>query len=130
MIELLSDPQAWIAFLTLTVLELVLGIDNIIFISILVDKLPPKQRETARRVGLFLAMFMRVGLLLVLPPFIGHYASRGMEGGVRYVKGKWIHARARHTPLIRKREIHGERAPALGAFNGPYRLPSGALGLI
>ncbi|MFS8086981.1 MAG: TerC family protein, partial [Acidobacteriota bacterium] len=71
MIELLSDPQAWIAFLTLTALELVLGIDNIIFISILVDKLPPKQRETARRVGLFLAMFMRVGLLLVLSWIVG-----------------------------------------------------------
>ena len=71
MIELLTDPQAWIAFLTLTALELVLGIDNIIFISILVDKLPPRQRETARRVGLFLAMFMRVGLLLVLSWIVG-----------------------------------------------------------
>jgi predicted tellurium resistance membrane protein TerC len=71
MIELLWDPQAWIAFLTLTTLELVLGIDNIIFISILVDKLPEKQRDTARRVGLFLAMFMRVGLLLVLSWIVG-----------------------------------------------------------
>src|ERR1051325_10561678 len=66
MIELLSQPEAWIAFATLTALELVLGIDNIIFISILVDKLPAARREVARRVGLFLAMFMRVGLLLVL----------------------------------------------------------------
>ena len=71
MIELLSDPQAWIAFLTLTALELVLGIDNIIFISILVDKLPPGQRDIARRIGLFLAMFMRVGLLLVLAWIVG-----------------------------------------------------------
>ena len=71
MIELLSDPQAWIAFLTLTGLELVLGIDNIIFISILVDKLPPVQRDLARRIGLFLAMFMRVGLLLVLAWIVG-----------------------------------------------------------
>jgi predicted tellurium resistance membrane protein TerC len=71
MIELLSDPQAWIAFITLTGLELVLGIDNIIFISILVDKLPDKQRDTARRLGLFLAMFMRVGLLLVLSWIVG-----------------------------------------------------------
>jgi len=66
MLALLSDPQAWIAFATLTALELVLGIDNIIFISILVDKLPAAQQSLARRIGLFLAMFMRVGLLLLL----------------------------------------------------------------
>jgi predicted tellurium resistance membrane protein TerC len=71
MLELLSDPQIWLAFLTLTALELVLGIDNVIFISILVDKLPPHQRETARRIGLFAAMFMRIGLLLVLAWIVG-----------------------------------------------------------
>ena len=71
MLELLTDPQAWIAFATLTALELVLGIDNIIFISILVDKLPPARRELARRVGLFMAMFMRIGLLLVLAWIVG-----------------------------------------------------------
>ena len=71
MIELLTDPQAWIAFATLTALELVLGIDNIIFISILVDRLPPGQRERARRVGLFGAMFMRIALLLALAWIIG-----------------------------------------------------------
>jgi len=70
-VALLSDPQVWIAFFTLTALELVLGIDNIIFISILVDKLAPEQREKARRIGLFLAMFMRVGLLLVLSWVVG-----------------------------------------------------------
>ena len=69
--ELLSDPQTWIAFATLTALELVLGIDNIIFISILVDKLPPDKREFARRVGLFMAMFMRIGLLLLLSFIVG-----------------------------------------------------------
>src|SRR6476619_7469868 len=69
--SILSDPQMWIAFFTLTALELVLGIDNIIFISILVDKLPPTQRERARKLGLFLAMFMRIGLLLVLSWIIG-----------------------------------------------------------
>ena len=71
MLELLADPQAWIAFLTLTALELVLGIDNIIFISILVDKLPRARRDLARRIGLFLAMFMRIGLLFVLSWIIG-----------------------------------------------------------
>jgi len=69
--ELLTDPQAWIAFLTLTALELVLGIDNIVFISILVDKLPTEQRNAARRLGLFMAMFMRIGLLLVLAWIVG-----------------------------------------------------------
>ncbi|WP_310611214.1 TerC family protein [Limnohabitans sp.] len=69
--ELLTDPQTWIAFATLTALELVLGIDNIIFISILVDKLPPEKRELARRVGLFMAMFMRIGLLLLLSVIVG-----------------------------------------------------------
>jgi len=68
---LLLDPQVWIAFATLTALELVLGIDNIIFISILVDKLPPVERDRARRIGLAAAMFMRVGLLLVLAWIVG-----------------------------------------------------------
>ncbi len=69
--ELLLDPQTWIAFATLTALELVLGIDNIIFISILVDRLPPARREFARRIGLGLAMVMRIGLLLVLAWVVG-----------------------------------------------------------
>lgn len=62
----LADPQAWIAFLTLTALELVLGIDNIIFISILVGKLPAAEQGKARLIGLSLAMIMRVGLLFSL----------------------------------------------------------------
>jgi predicted tellurium resistance membrane protein TerC len=61
--EWLTDPQIWIAFLTLTVLELVLGIDNIIFISILAGKLPQAQQGRARTVGLALAMLMRIALL-------------------------------------------------------------------
>ena len=71
MMELLTNPQTWIAFATLTLLELVLGIDNIIFISILVDKLPKAQQELARKLGLFMAMFMRIGLLLVLAWIVG-----------------------------------------------------------
>ena len=71
MLELLADPQMWIAFVTLTALELVLGIDNIIFISIMIDRLPSRQRELARRIGLFLAMFMRIGLLMLLSWMVG-----------------------------------------------------------
>jgi predicted tellurium resistance membrane protein TerC len=62
--EWLSDPQAWIGFLTLAALEIVLGIDNVIFISILAGKLPKEQQNKARQIGLLLAMFMRIGLLL------------------------------------------------------------------
>ena len=71
MMDLITSPEAWIAVATLTALELVLGLDNIIFISILVDKLPKAQQEMARRVGLFMAMFMRIGLLLVLAWIVG-----------------------------------------------------------
>ncbi len=63
MMELLTDPQAWITFITLSALEIVLGIDNIIFISILVSRLPPERRERARVVGLALAMLTRIALL-------------------------------------------------------------------
>jgi predicted tellurium resistance membrane protein TerC len=62
----LSDPQAWVALLTLTVLEIVLGIDNIIFITILSGKLPAEQQKKARTLGLAMAMVMRVLLLLSL----------------------------------------------------------------
>jgi predicted tellurium resistance membrane protein TerC len=66
MLELLTDYQAWASLVTLTALEIVLGIDNIIFISILAGKLPPEQQANARRVGLGLAMFMRILLLFSL----------------------------------------------------------------
>lgn len=126
MLELLSDPQAWVAFATLTALELVLGIDNIIFISILVDRLPAAQRDRARRLGLFGAMFMRVGLLLALAWIIGLTAPLftvlGEEisgrdlilvGGGLFLLWKSVH------------EIHqlmegveGERSAAVGASFG------------
>ncbi len=69
--EWLSDPQAWIGLLTLTLLEIVLGIDNVIFISILADKLPPAKQKQARQIGLALAMIMRILLLLSLSWIIG-----------------------------------------------------------
>jgi CBS domain containing-hemolysin-like protein len=61
--EWLADPTAWLGLLTLIVLELVLGIDNLVFIAILADKLPPEQRDRARVLGLSLALIMRLGLL-------------------------------------------------------------------
>ncbi len=64
--EWLTSPEAWIALVTLTFLEIVLGVDNVIFISILAGKLPPKEQKKARQVGLALAMFMRIALLASL----------------------------------------------------------------
>jgi len=64
--EWLTDPNAWIALVTLTALEIVLGVDNIIFISILVGRLPEEQRKRARVLGLGFAMFTRIALLLSL----------------------------------------------------------------
>ena len=69
--ELLTDPQAWIAFGTLTLLEIILGVDNVVFISILAGRLPEAQRAKARRVGLGLAMVIRILLLLSISWVIG-----------------------------------------------------------
>ncbi|MCK9486956.1 MAG: TerC family protein [Dehalococcoidia bacterium] len=69
--DLLSNPEAWIALLTLTSLEIVLGIDNVVFISILAGKLPEEQQGRARTVGLGLAMFTRIALLFSLSWVIG-----------------------------------------------------------
>lgn len=69
--EWLTDPQIWIAFLTLTTLEIVLGIDNLVFISILAGKLPKEQQERASRIGLGLAMFMRIALLFSISWIFG-----------------------------------------------------------
>jgi len=66
MLELLSDPNAWAALLSLTALEIVLGIDNVIFLSIVSARLPLEQQKPARRIGLALALVMRVGLLLLI----------------------------------------------------------------
>ncbi len=66
MIEFLLDPQTWMALFTLTVLEIVLGIDNLVFLAIVSGRLPPHQQASARRIGLTAALVLRVGLLLTL----------------------------------------------------------------
>mgnify|MGYP003348772835 CR=1 FL=1 len=84
--ELLTSPDAWLAFVTLTVLELVLGIDNVIFIAILVDKLPVERREITRRIGLLVAMVMRVALLFLISWIVGLtaplFTSRKVATGI------------------------------------------------
>ncbi|MCC7271184.1 MAG: TerC family protein, partial [Alphaproteobacteria bacterium] len=69
--EWLTDPQIWVSLLTLTVLEVVLGVDNLVFIAILTGKLPPEQQDRARKIGLALALFMRLGLLASLSWIVG-----------------------------------------------------------
>lgn len=71
MIELLTSPEAWAALVTLTALEIVLGIDNVIFLSVIVSRIPPKQAKRARQVGLALAVLFRIALLSVLVWLIG-----------------------------------------------------------
>ena len=68
---LLSDPAAWAALVTLVVMEVVLGIDNLIFISILSNKLPPEHRQRTRRIGIGLALIMRLGLLAAIGWIVG-----------------------------------------------------------
>ena len=70
-LPLLSDPAAWAALVTLVVMEVVLGIDNLIFISILSNKLPPEHRQRTRRIGIGLALIMRLGLLATIGWIVG-----------------------------------------------------------
>ncbi|HLU76385.1 MAG TPA: TerC family protein [Burkholderiales bacterium] len=71
MIELFTDPTVWVGLLTLVVLEIVLGIDNLVFIAILASRLPPRQRDMARIIGLSLALFMRLALLAAISWLVG-----------------------------------------------------------
>lgn len=115
MIELLKQPEAWISLATLTLMEIVLGIDNIIFIAILVGRMPEKQRAKARRLGLSLALFMRLGLLFALSWIMGlqkpffHLMGRGiagrdviMLGGGLFLVGKSTHE------IYEKLELEGQ----------------------
>jgi predicted tellurium resistance membrane protein TerC len=71
MLDMLTNPEIWISLLTLTALEIVLGIDNIVFLSVLTGKLPKEQQASARRIGLGLALGMRIALLLTITWVIG-----------------------------------------------------------
>jgi predicted tellurium resistance membrane protein TerC len=119
----ITTPEIWIALLTLTVLEIVLGIDNIVFLSILAGKLPAAQQARARRVGLALAMLMRIGLLASLAwmirltkPFVsvlGHDLSGRdlilLAGGL-FLIGK--STREIHAKLEGEERKGGARSPA------------------
>jgi predicted tellurium resistance membrane protein TerC len=128
-VEFLSDPQVWIAFGTLTILELVLGIDNVIFISILAGKLPPDQQAKARYIGLALALVMRIALLLSLSWIMGltvplfsvmgwSFAGKDL---VLLVGGLFLIAKSTH-------EIHGSLEGEEG--HGSKRAYAGFVGVI
>ncbi|MBK6722168.1 MAG: TerC family protein [Pyrinomonadaceae bacterium] len=127
--EFFSDPQVWIAFGTLTLLELVLGIDNVIFISILSGKLPPEQRAKARYIGLGLALGIRILLLLSLSWVIGLVEplftvwGRGFSGKdlVLLIGGLFLIAKSTH-------EIHGSLEGEEG--HGSKKAYAGFVGVI
>lgn len=106
--EILLDPNIWIAFAMLTALEIVLGVDNIIFISILVGRLPAHQRDMARRLGLGFAMLSRLALLFSLSWVMGltadlfHVAGQGISGRdiVLLLGGLFLLYKASHEIFI------------------------------
>ena len=107
--EWLSDPQAWIALATLTALEIVLGVDNVVFISILAGKLPEERRKRARQVGLGLAMLIRILLLISIAWVVGLTATLFTVAGqdisgrdiILFVGGLFLLAKSTH-------EMHGQ----------------------
>ena len=109
MIELLTSPEAWAAFLSLTALEIVLGIDNVIFLSVIVSRIPERQAKQARQIGLALALVFRILLLSLLVWLIGLtepiLAVRGIAFSWRDIiligGGLFLIAKATH-------EIHAE----------------------
>jgi predicted tellurium resistance membrane protein TerC len=116
--DFLLDPNIWIAFAMLTALEIVLGIDNIIFISILVGRLPPQLRDRARRLGLGFAMASRLALLFSLSWIMGlkadlfHVAGQGISGRdiVLLLGGLFLLYKASHEIFVEV-EAREEDAP-------------------
>jgi predicted tellurium resistance membrane protein TerC len=125
MLELLSSPETWISLATLSAMEIVLGIDNIVFISILVGKLPERQQAGAYRIGLGLAMVMRILLLLSLswimgltaPLFTLPLAGRPITGRdlVLIVGGLFLVAKATHEIHDKLEGHEGEKLARVAA---------------
>ena len=119
----ITEPSAWVAFLTLTALEIVLGIDNIIFISILVAKLPQAQRGFARRLGLTLAMVMRILLLLAISWIMGLttplFGLLGKEFSGRdlilLIGGLFLLVKSVHEIHEKLEGAHGAKSDRIGA---------------
>jgi predicted tellurium resistance membrane protein TerC len=126
---MLTDPQVWLAFLTLTALEIVLGIDNIIFISILVGRLPPEQRPRGRTMGLALAMITRILLLLSITWVMGLSAElfsvfgRGISGRDLILFGGGLFLLAKSTLEIH----HSMEGASEAQLNAKGRATFGAI---
>ncbi len=124
--ELLSNPETWIALLTLTVLEVVLGIDNIVFISILTGKLPKHQQARARQIGLGLAMGMRILLLLTISWVIGLTAplftvlGQDLSGRDLILIGGGLFLLAKATVEIHE-TLEGEQAHTVARGSASFR---------
>lgn len=127
MIELLTDPHAWFALVTLTALEIVLGIDNVVFISVLVSRLPEPQATQARRLGLSLALVFRILLLFALTWLIGLSApvltvfgqSISWHDIILIGGGLFLIAKATHEMHAEMESAHeeAEATPAVAAKN-------------
>ena len=127
MIELLTDPHAWFALVTLTALEIVLGIDNVVFISVLVSRLPEPQATQARRLGLSLALVFRILLLFALTWLIGLSApvmtvfgqSISWNDIILIGGGLFLIAKATHEMHAEMESAHeeAEATPAVAAKN-------------
>ena len=126
MMALLTSPEAWAALLTLTALEIVLGIDNVIFLSVIVSRIPQPQAKRARQIGLALALLFRILLLSLLVWLIGLtqdiFSFRGMGFSWRDViligGGLFLIAKATHEihAEVEARDENGNDAPGSGAF--------------
>lgn len=126
MIDLLTSPEAWAALLTLTALEIVLGIDNVIFLSVIVSRIPEEQAKRARQIGLALALVFRLLLLSLLVWLIGLTETvvtvRGMEFSWRDIiligGGLFLIAKATHEihAEVEAREGDSEAASRASAF--------------
>jgi len=126
MMELLTSPEAWAALLTLTALEIVLGIDNVIFLSVIVSRIPKAQAKRARQIGLALALVFRIVLLSLLVWLIGLTQAvltvRGLAFSWRDIiligGGLFLIAKATHEihAEVEAREEESEAASKAGAF--------------
>ncbi len=126
MIELLTSPEAWAALLTLTALEIVLGIDNVIFLSVVVSRIPQRQAKQARQIGLALALVFRILLLSLLVWLIGLtqaiFTVKGTAFSWRDIiligGGLFLIAKATHEihAEVEAREEEGDRASGASAF--------------
>ena len=125
MIEFLADPQTWLAFITLALLEIVLGIDNLIFIAILVGRLPAERQESARITGLALAMATRIALLFSIV-WLTRLTTPWFHVGAQAVTGRDLILFIGGLFLLMKSvlEIHQAMEGAAESHNKPGRLYS------